>query len=70
MEFIGKAAAVAAIPALIAFGGALYDGRGRLITGSIFAVLLAICFVINEPVLGNEDCWIEWDGRSNRTVCD
>lgn len=69
MEYVGIAAAILAVPAVIAFGDALFNGGNRLLTGSALAVLLLTAALINDPPLSSEECWIEWDGRSNATVC-
>jgi hypothetical protein len=38
---------------------------GRWLAGGAFAVLLIT--VISDP---DDGCYVDWDGRSNPTVCD
>lgn len=69
--------AVLAFPVAFLAGGvafnAMRSGETSLAVKS--AAVCAICVAIyfaapKKGVIHSDDCWTEWDGRANRTVCD
>lgn len=78
MTFLVALLVVLCFPVAFVAGGvavnAWLEGDKSMASKSllIFAVCVAVIFVAPKraPEFGSGNCYTEWDGRSNPTVCD
>lgn len=69
---VGLLGLVAFVLLLFTFGAVAERNSAKAVKfGAAFVMCGALIIALGSPPqMTNEDCWIDWDARSNATVCD